>query len=141
MLRLTRRGRRLSPTRSLRDVALTALELGIPCGDVQVARYCTIAILWVFDIVLSTASCQKADWTLHRQERAAIERWMNSTSNPPSVPSDAIRCLGRILWNKNILGKKSVWVCLPFPSNYLSVSMNLKTRGIDVMQSCMTYVF
>jgi len=43
----------LSPTHSLRVIALTALDLEIPYGDVQVAGYCTIAILWVFDIVIS----------------------------------------------------------------------------------------
>ena len=57
---------------------------------------------------------------------------MNSTSNPPS--------LVRILWNKHKLGKKSVWVCLPFHRIYSLVSMSPKTREIDSMQSRMIYV-
>jgi hypothetical protein len=35
----------------LKDIVPTALELAILYGDVQVAKFCTIAILWVFDTI------------------------------------------------------------------------------------------
>ncbi|TFK47527.1 SET domain-containing protein [Heliocybe sulcata] len=40
------------------------------------------------------ASCQNNDWALHKHECPALIRW--AADDP--VPSDAVRCLGRMLW-------------------------------------------
>ncbi|KAF5327714.1 hypothetical protein D9619_004677 [Psilocybe cf. subviscida] len=51
-------------------------------------------------------ACQKRDWIFHKHECAAVQKWYSSSN---SVPGDAIRCLGRILWRKQKLGRESVW--------------------------------
>ncbi|KAF8157108.1 hypothetical protein B0H34DRAFT_849014 [Crassisporium funariophilum] len=58
------------------------------------------------------SKCQNADWVFHRYECVALQRWGSSTSETsgsPTIPGDAIRCLGRILWRKQKLGRDSVW--------------------------------
>jgi len=75
---------------------------------------------------LSLQKCQSADWTFHKQECVALQRWVSnlsaaaaesssslSDSSPPlpRAPNDAIRCLARILWRRQKMGDASVWVC------------------------------
>ncbi|OAX40443.1 SET domain-containing protein [Rhizopogon vinicolor AM-OR11-026] len=56
------------------------------------------------------ATCQKNDWLLHRLECSALVNWAKSApSKSLSVPSDAVRCLGRILWQKERKGFDSSW--------------------------------
>ncbi|KAF8960017.1 hypothetical protein BDZ97DRAFT_1355582 [Flammula alnicola] len=59
------------------------------------------------------AKCQSRDWTFHRQECTAIQRWSSSLQRSGSdslvIPGDAIRCLARIVWRKQKLGHDSVW--------------------------------
>ncbi|KAJ8587364.1 SET domain-containing protein [Rhizopogon salebrosus TDB-379] len=55
-------------------------------------------------------TCQTNDWPLHRLECSALGRWATSApSKHLSVPSDAVRCLGRILWQKKKKGFDSSW--------------------------------
>lgn len=56
------------------------------------------------------ATCQTNDWSLHRLECSALRKWAKSApSRDLSVPSDAVRCLGRILWQKRKEGFDSSW--------------------------------
>ncbi|KAG1735648.1 uncharacterized protein EDB91DRAFT_1238225 [Suillus paluster] len=56
------------------------------------------------------ATCQTNDWLLHRLECSALRNWAKSApSKNLSVPSDAVRCLGRILWQKRQEGFDSSW--------------------------------
>ncbi|KAG0692903.1 hypothetical protein DFH29DRAFT_816975 [Suillus ampliporus] len=55
-------------------------------------------------------TCQTNDWPLHRLECSALRNWAKlAPSKNLSVPSDAVRCLGRILWQKKKEGFDSTW--------------------------------
>ncbi|KAF7350303.1 Histone-lysine N-methyltransferase ASHR1 [Mycena venus] len=73
------------------------------CTKCQVIYYCD-------------STCQNVDWPLHKNECAALQRI--TTSGETSIPSDAIRCLGRIMWKRQKQGPTSAW-----------------TREIDLLQS------
>ncbi|KAF8805220.1 SET domain-containing protein [Phlegmacium glaucopus] len=63
-------------------------------------------------ILYCDSKCQNTDWAFHKQECMAIQGWCSSeaaTSGAPTLPGDAIRCLGRILWKRRKLGRESVW--------------------------------
>ncbi|KAF8641802.1 hypothetical protein AX16_009783 [Volvariella volvacea WC 439] len=61
-------------------------------------------------IFYCTAACQNRDWSLHKRECTALQNWAKSApSSELSVPSDAVRCLARILWRKQKLGLDSAW--------------------------------
>ncbi|CAA7268850.1 unnamed protein product [Cyclocybe aegerita] len=64
------------------------------CTACKIVHYCDSA-------------CQSADWSLHKQECAAVQRW--SSSNLGTIPGDAIRCLGRILWRRQKRERESIW--------------------------------
>lgn len=63
--------------------------------------------------------CQSTDWPIHKHECLALQGSASAAQGVPgssssgsiAAPSDAIRCLGRILWRKQKLGQESVWVC------------------------------
>ncbi|PCH45077.1 SET domain-containing protein [Wolfiporia cocos MD-104 SS10] len=66
-----------------------------------------------------SSKCQTNDWALHKHECSALQRWASSApSSDVSVPSDAIRCIARILWTQQKEGFDSAW-----------------TREINLMQS------
>ncbi|KAG8216403.1 SET domain-containing protein [Butyriboletus roseoflavus] len=63
-------------------------------------------MLWLWD----TKSCQKADWKLHKIECSALQRWAKTAPSAAlGVPNDAVRCLGRILWQMKSKGLNSGW--------------------------------
>ncbi|TEB31963.1 SET domain-containing protein, partial [Coprinellus micaceus] len=70
------------------------------CTGCKIVRYCTPA-------------CQTRDWTFHKHECNALHQWMKAASaeSPGEArpPSDAIRCLGRILWRIQKLGASHIW--------------------------------
>ncbi|THU98784.1 SET domain-containing protein [Dendrothele bispora CBS 962.96] len=67
------------------------------CTKCRVVRYCD-------------GTCQTNDWTMHKQECEALQRWFQAApSSDVAPPSDAIRCLGRILWKKKKSGLDGVW--------------------------------
>ncbi|KAH7907614.1 hypothetical protein BJ138DRAFT_1159733 [Hygrophoropsis aurantiaca] len=67
------------------------------CTRCQTIRYCNLA-------------CQANDWSLHKSECSALQRWAkNAPSEDLAIPSDAIRCLGRILWKRKKRGFDSPW--------------------------------
>ncbi|KAL5498709.1 hypothetical protein ACEPAH_2064 [Sanghuangporus vaninii] len=59
-------------------------------------------------------ACQNADWNLHKQECEALQRWaasapIESEGSKYTVPSEAVRCLARIIWKRKKLGSGSIW--------------------------------
>ncbi|KAH8083324.1 hypothetical protein BXZ70DRAFT_579582 [Cristinia sonorae] len=57
------------------------------------------------------AACQNNDWSIHKSECAALQRWKShAPSEHVSVPGDAVRCLGRIVWTMQKEGQDSSWV-------------------------------
>ncbi|KAJ7735374.1 hypothetical protein DFH07DRAFT_987339 [Mycena maculata] len=62
------------------------------------------------------STCQNLDWSLHKHECIALQRI--AASGDTSIPSDAIRCLGRIMWKRQKNGPTGDW-----------------TREIDQLQS------
>ncbi|KIK95837.1 hypothetical protein PAXRUDRAFT_826610 [Paxillus rubicundulus Ve08.2h10] len=74
-------------------------------------------------------SCQKTDWNLHKRECSALQTWAKAApSDALAVPSDAVRCLGRILrqikskgldsdWSKEIQAMQSHRVSLQQPAS------------------------
>ncbi|KAG5653308.1 hypothetical protein H0H81_001268 [Sphagnurus paluster] len=66
--------------------------------------------------------CQNKDWAIHKRECTALQEWAKAAPSPELfVPSDAVRCLGRLMWSRQKKGPDSTW--------------RLKTREIDAMQS------
>ncbi|KAJ7773832.1 hypothetical protein B0H16DRAFT_1408580 [Mycena metata] len=81
------------------------------CFDAGVKRCTKCQIVFYCD-----SACQTLDWPLHKHECAALQRI--AASGETTLPSDAIRCLGRILWGRRRAGVASIW-----------------TREIDGLQS------
>ncbi|TRM62623.1 hypothetical protein BD626DRAFT_458277 [Schizophyllum amplum] len=73
-----------------------ASEAGLKrCARCRIVHYCT-------------SGCQTADWTIHKRECAALQDWAtHAPSAEVSVPSDAVRCLGRLLWAQQTEGPGS----------------------------------
>jgi len=82
--------------------------------------------------------CQKADWSLHKPECNALQRWAKTAPSAAlGVPNDAVRCLGRILWQMKSKGLDSGWV-----SHLMTVffvhpiaHVHLQSKEIQAMQS------
>ncbi|KAK7683554.1 hypothetical protein QCA50_013389 [Cerrena zonata] len=56
------------------------------------------------------ASCQNADWAMHKLECNALQRWEVDAPSPElALPSDAVRCIGRVLWGIQKFGLESIW--------------------------------
>ncbi|KAH9924151.1 SET domain-containing protein [Fomitopsis serialis] len=53
--------------------------------------------------------CQTIDWSVHKYECRALQKWEESAPSSAKVPSDAIRCLGRIVWGFKLQGLDSEW--------------------------------
>ncbi|PPQ93755.1 hypothetical protein CVT25_008135 [Psilocybe cyanescens] len=85
------------------------------------------------------SKCQTNDWSFHRHECLAIQKWSASasaeSSGPAHVPGDAIRCLGRILWRKQKLGHESIWVRRFGLQRKIHNSELFQAREIDSLQS------
>lgn len=57
--------------------------------------------------------CQKKDWPSHKHECLALQEWAKAAPSPDlALPSDAVRCLGRLMWNRQKKGSNSGWVCI-----------------------------
>ncbi|KAI6045326.1 SET domain-containing protein, partial [Pisolithus marmoratus] len=57
-----------------------------------------------------TSACQNNDWPIHKFECTAIQNWSNEApSEKVSVPSDAVRCLARILWQIKRKSPSNIW--------------------------------
>ncbi|KIY68820.1 SET domain-containing protein [Cylindrobasidium torrendii FP15055 ss-10] len=56
------------------------------------------------------ATCQSKDWSLHKHECPALQRWEEAvpSADMPQVPSDAVRAIARILWLRQKKGFDSV---------------------------------
>ncbi|RDB18387.1 Histone-lysine N-methyltransferase ASHR1 [Hypsizygus marmoreus] len=69
-------------------------------------RCTTCRTIWYCD-----STCQNKDWVLHKRECAALQEWAKVAPSPDvSVPSDAVRCLGRLLWRRQQKSNDGTWV-------------------------------
>ncbi|KAL6299437.1 hypothetical protein BKA93DRAFT_742312 [Sparassis latifolia] len=76
-----------------------------PAPDSGLRRCTRCRSVWYCGI-----KCQNSDWSLHKNECIALQRWATSAPSPElAIPSDAIRCLGRILWSAQKEGLDSLW--------------------------------
>lgn len=82
------------------------------CNTVRASRtsdHPDIAIIVYF--ILLPKTCQNGDWALHKHECKALQSWKQSApSLDVSIPSDAVRCLGRVAWRMQKEGRDSDWV-------------------------------
>ncbi|KAG6860720.1 hypothetical protein C0995_008163 [Termitomyces sp. Mi166 len=77
-------------------------------------RCTTCRTVWYCD-----SECQNKDWPLHKRECSALQEWVKAAPSPDlALPSDAVRCLGRLMWTRQKKGSSSRW-----------------TKEIDAMQS------
>ncbi|KAF6756373.1 hypothetical protein DFP72DRAFT_1044946 [Ephemerocybe angulata] len=66
-------------------------------------------------VMYCSPECQQRDWSLHKNECTALQQWFKAASAERSdgqevrPPSDALRCLGRILWKRQKLGASNTW--------------------------------
>ncbi|THG96503.1 hypothetical protein EW026_g5345 [Hermanssonia centrifuga] len=86
----------------------TCCNPATPAGLKRCTRCRTV---WYCDAVfIFFQACQTRDWTLHKHECNALQQWAAVVpSSDLSVPSDAVRCLGRMLWYVQKKGADSAW--------------------------------
>ncbi|KAF5364937.1 hypothetical protein D9758_008087 [Tetrapyrgos nigripes] len=72
----------------------------------SVLRRCTKChVVWYCD-----GTCQSNDWAMHKQECEALQRWFQAApSSDVAPPSDAVRCMARILWKRKKKGLEDAW--------------------------------
>ncbi|EMD31905.1 hypothetical protein CERSUDRAFT_119222 [Gelatoporia subvermispora B] len=76
-----------------------------PAPETGLKRCTRCRVVWYCD-----SCCQNNDWPIHKDECIAIQRWASSAPSPDvAIPSDAIRCLGRILLTQQHRGLDSIW--------------------------------
>lgn len=85
------------------------------CTGCRTVRYCDSVRSVMLTVSRSAndnmQACQNKDWSLHKLECQALQQWASSAPSPDvEIPSDAVRCLGRILWNMAKKGLDSTWV-------------------------------
>lgn len=109
----------------------------VPCC--VVLRLCTYAVIFpgIWPNLEPLQRCQNNDWPIHKNECAALQRWASSApSSEVSVPSDAVRCLGRILWVSKQEGLDSVWVSPDRFARLCTLGLNrAQAKEINAMQS------
>jgi hypothetical protein len=62
---------------------------------------------------------------MHKQECEALQRWFQAApSSDVAPPSDAVRCIARILWKRKKKGLEDIWVsrglCFHFLHSYIN---------------------
>ncbi|KAF8067952.1 hypothetical protein FPV67DRAFT_1166626 [Lyophyllum atratum] len=76
-----------------------------PPQDHGLKRCPACRTIWYCD-----AQCQNKDWALHKRECTAIQEWAKAAPSPDLLlPSDAVRCLGRLMWSREKKGLDSTW--------------------------------
>lgn len=76
--------------------------------------------------------CQNKDWALHKPECAAIQRWAAAAPAPElAIPSDAIRCLGRVLWAWQKKGQESQLVSSQFSGSLVKKLTVIAGEGVE----------
>ena len=87
---------------------------------------------------------------MHKRECPALVKWATSVLSTvttasgssvslPTIPSDAVRCLARIIWGQKMAGLDSSWVCSILSCVSLSLNFIPKTREIDGLQARTLY--
>jgi SET and MYND domain-containing protein len=86
------------------------------CTRCQITWYCDTVCMLQFALDSSNSfsilqACQNRDWPMHKFECTAIQKWASSApSSELAIPSEAVRCLGRIAWIQRTTGPESTWV-------------------------------
>lgn len=83
------------------------------CSGCSTLRYCNTVSCRPLarQPVYHEQTCQKADWSMHKPECSALQRWAKAAPSAElGIPNDAVRCLGRILWQMRSKGLDSGWV-------------------------------
>ncbi|KAK7034676.1 hypothetical protein VNI00_012318 [Paramarasmius palmivorus] len=89
----------------------------------KLSRCAKCRVVWYCD-----STCQTNDWSIHKHECSALQRWFQAAASSPipedamqsgssedameftvRPPSDAIRCMARMLWMKQKKGANSSW--------------------------------
>ncbi|KAJ8073401.1 hypothetical protein PM082_011676 [Marasmius tenuissimus] len=65
------------------------------CTKCRIVRYCN-------------SECQTTDWSIHKLECAALQRWFQAAEGVDRPPGDAVRCVARLLWRRQ-KRRDSVW--------------------------------
>lgn len=90
------------------------------CTRCRIVWYCSLVRSTLFSreygfFYQPLQACQTKDWLLHKRECVSLQEWSKQApSTELAIPSDAVRCLGRMLWKKRKRGLDSVWVFLFF---------------------------
>lgn len=80
-------------------------------------------------------TCQTNDWSSHKAECAALQHWAATAPSPDvSVPNDAVRCIGRILWSLRKKGTNSKWVS-KIARHTMSDLMGEQAAELNTLQS------
>ncbi|KIM76188.1 hypothetical protein PILCRDRAFT_78079 [Piloderma croceum F 1598] len=76
-----------------------------PASSHRLKRCTRCQAIWYCD-----AACQNRDWFMHKFECTAIQNWASTApSSELAIPSEAVRCLGRIAWTQRKKGLGSAW--------------------------------
>ncbi|KAI0319151.1 SET domain-containing protein [Amylostereum chailletii] len=76
-----------------------------PAAENDLKRCTRCRVVWYCN-----TECQNGDWSTHKQECSALQRWAAGAPSPDvAIPAEPIRCLGRLLWTKQKKRLSSVW--------------------------------
>ena len=111
------------------------------CAGCKMVHYCSSVryYTWLPSLLtklsLGLQECQTRDWSMHKSECTALQSWAKAApSLGVAIPSDAVRCLGRILWTKKKSGGRSTFVCF-VPVRSIRELTRFQSKEIDAMQS------
>ncbi|KAJ3991212.1 hypothetical protein F5050DRAFT_1581798 [Lentinula boryana] len=76
--------------------ALSSTSLLRRCTKCRIAHYCDF-------------TCQTNDWAIHKLECTSLQKWFKAApSSDIAPPSDAVRCLSRVLWRTQKRGSDTI---------------------------------
>ncbi|KAI0795428.1 SET domain-containing protein [Abortiporus biennis] len=90
-------------TGSLHSHCSSCAALSQPPAELKRCTRCKV--IWYCN-----ANCQNNDWALHKFECSALQKWAKEApSRGLAIPSDAVRCIGRMLWMAQKEGLDSIF--------------------------------
>lgn len=121
------------------------------CGTLRYCNTVSFQVLMARQLTYHEQSCQKADWSFHKHECGALQRWAKTAPSAAlGIPNDAVRCLGRILWRMKSKGLNSRWVSrflfmfFVHPITHLHLQskelQEMQFRGCPALHGCISFV-